>query len=152
MLVECPNCHISFNPEMAVCPRCRTFRPPATVCDEYIRSRVRGEIESGAGRQDELIRMLRESGLANESAVEIINAERRRYKQGVRGRAMRRLMLGIVIAILGPGFLTLGFLDYIGTGQLWSAPVALILIGGMSLIVGCGFLGLGAMRFVRGRD
>ena len=151
MLVECPNCHISFNP-MGVCPRCRTFRPAATECDEYIRSRVRGEIESGAGTQDELLRMLRESGVANDSAVEILNAERRRYKQGVRGRAMRRLVLGVVLAIFGPGLLILGFLDFVGTGQLWSGPVALMLIGAMSLIVGCGFLGLGAMRLVRGRD
>lgn len=153
MLVECPNCHISFNPEMGVCPKCRAFRPRATECDEFIRSRVRGDIESGVRSQDELVRMLQETGLANEKAVEIINAERRRYKQEVRGRAMRRLLLGVGLVIFGLSFLTLGFLAFVGGGgQISSGPLAVMLIGSMSLIVGIRFLGLGVMWLVRGSD
>jgi hypothetical protein len=62
-------------------------------------------------------------------------------------------LLGVVLAIFGPGLLTLGFLAFVGGGgQVSSGPFALMLIGAMSLVVGCGFLGLGAMRLVRGRD
>src|ERR1700690_3477319 len=102
MLVECPNCHICFNPEMGLCPRCRTFRPSVTECEDFLRTRGRNGIESGFVKEDELLRMLHDKGMATENAVEIIRDERRRYKRGVRQRARQRIVFGIVLLFGGP--------------------------------------------------
>ena len=66
---------------------------------------------------------------------------------------MRRLLLGVGLVIFGLSFLTLGFLAFVGGGgQISSGPLAVMLIGSMSLIVGIRFLGLGVMWLVRGSD
>lgn len=147
MLVECPNCRISFNPEMGVCPRCRTFRPSATECEDFLRTRVRDGIESGFVKEDELLRMLHDKGMATENAVEIIRDERRRSKRGVRQRARQRIVFGMFLFFGGPVFLLVGYcaVPHKGAGEA-------MIIGAMSLIVGIGFLWLGVVRLVRGRD
>jgi len=91
--------------------------------------------------------MLHDKGMATENAVEIIRDERRRYKRGVRQRARQRIVFGIVLLFGGPFFLLVGFF----AGKHKGAGEAMI-IGAMSLIVGIGFLWLGVVRLVRGRD
>jgi hypothetical protein len=110
MLVECPDCHISFNPEMGVCPRCRAFRPSATECEDFLRVRVRRGIE-GVVKEDELLRMLHDKGVATESAVEIIREERRRSKRGARHRARQRIVVGILLLFGGPFCLLVGYFN-----------------------------------------
>jgi hypothetical protein len=143
MLVECPNCKLSFTPAFGVCPRCHTFRPNLAECDDFIRSRVRADIEAGFVKEDDLLRALQEKGMATGTAVELIRDERRRYKRRVRQRAMLRFAFGLLLAAAGPIFLFIGFF---GGGR---HPM---MLGAMSLIVGLGFLWFGGMRLVRGRD
>jgi hypothetical protein len=136
MLVECPNCDISFNPETGVCPRCRRFRPNLTECDDFIRSRVRSDIESGFVKVDDLIRRLQEKGMASGKAVEIVEEARRRYQQGVRQRATQRIVLGTLLLVVGPIFLFIGAFH----------------LGAISFVVGVAFLGFGVVRLARGHD
>jgi hypothetical protein len=151
MLVECPHCEISFNPEMGVCPRCRTFRPHLPECDDFVRSRVRSDIESGYVNVDDLLRRLQEKGLASGKAVEIVEEERRRYQQGVRLRARQRIVIGILLLFFGPIFF-LGGCFAPQQAALGKGPGAAMGIGVMCVFVGCAFLGFGVLRLVRGRD
>jgi hypothetical protein len=151
MLVECPNCKISFSPEMGVCPRCRKFRPTLAESDEFIRNRLRLAIAMGVD-QNHLLELLQDAGVSSANAAGIVDAERRGYKREVRLRAIRQILLGaFLVVILGPIFLCSGIL-FVRQGAKGKGPGEAICVGVGFFIVGFGFLGFGAVRLIRGRE
>ena len=150
MLVECPDCHVHFSPLRGTCPQCHKFHVVLAECDEFVVNQVQLAIEDGASR-DQVAEMLQDIGVQTERAADIIQSQFRQYKQGVRRRAVLRIVIGFLCVPIGTVFLLVGIYA-LWRGGLTEARLYAVAAGSCALVFGIVSLWLGGFRLFRGRD